>query len=149
VQRQVHHPQQRWHSFLLVAIKGLGLQEDLLFDGAIGIVTANVIKGGRQKTARTAGRVVNCFTQLRVDHFDHKTNDRARGIKLASDFVFISQAFEQGFVYMRHGVHVILVKEINLIHQFEHIFKVITGGTYHNISFRKDGRDRLAERIAV
>ena len=97
-----------------------------------------------EKAACAACRVIDRLADLRIDDLYDKANDRARGIELASESVFLPEFPQQVFVDVRHGMDVIGIGEVNAIDNVEDVLEVIGRGTDNDIAVVEDTGDNVA-----
>jgi len=78
-----------------------------------------------QKSTGATGRVVDRLADLWIYDIHNESDHRPRGIELPSHAVFVPQAFEEIFVYLRHGEYIVFVMEVDLVENQKDIFEVI------------------------
>ena len=101
-----------------------------------------------EKAARTAGRVENHFTELRIDNLDHEPDHSTRSIKLTGVAGGIAHLLEHRFVEMTEGVDLVTAGEMNAADFVDHVTKQIT--VDHPVDGAlEDGSDHVAPVAAV
>ena len=101
-----------------------------------------------EKAAGAAGRIKDHFAELRIDHFDHETHDRARGVELAGVAGGVAHLLEHRFVEMAEGVDLVAAGEVNVADFVDHVAEQIAVDHAVDGAFEDRG-DHIAPVAAV
>src|SRR5215208_907103 len=108
----------------LAAIKGAALERSHLI--GVGVCRLQALECLREKSASTTRGIVDSLADLRVDYFNHRSNNLAWREELPAVVPLLAHLEQQALKYLRErkdvrGVNVLLADLMHLVHYVEQV----------------------------
>ena len=127
VQDQVHDRNDIGQRLLLLAVEGLFLKR-LDVPGSEFATGLQIVEGLAEKAPRATGTVIDGLADLRSNHLDHGTDERARGVILAAVAAGIAHALDLLLVERGEFVLLHLRPETQLVDVVNDLAQVVAAG---------------------
>ena len=125
VQDHVHDRDDVGERLLLLPVEG-ALLERLHFLGRQTLLRTQVVKGLAKEAGRADGAITDALPDMRLDHFDNGTYERAWRVILTAVAPGVAHVPDFGFVEVRQLVFFGLRAEAQLVNMIDDLAEVVT-----------------------